>query len=57
MEADFQYGDIIEFCGDRFLVLENYGDRGKVVEYPKGEDPVEIDPFYWEFEGSKCVKV
>ena len=54
MEADFKYGDIIEFCGDRFLVLENYGESGKVVEYPEGET---IESFYWEFEGTKCVKV
>jgi len=57
MEADFEYGDIIEFCGDRFLVLENHGDRGKVVEYPTSNSAVEIDPFYWEFEGVQCIRV
>lgn len=44
-------GDIIEWAGDKFEVLENHGDSGKVKEYPDGEI---IQPFYWVFEGEKC---
>lgn len=47
----FIQGDIIEYAGDRFEVLENYGDTGMVKEYPDGET---IQLFYWVFEGEKC---
>lgn len=47
-------GDIIEFAGDQYLVLENWGSSGKVKEYPG--DTV-ISPFYWEFEGEAAKVV
>lgn len=31
-KPDFKKGDIIEFCGDTFEVLENWGSTGKVKE-------------------------
>jgi len=48
---DFKPTDIIEFCDEEYLVLENYGDSGKVQVYPNG---LTIDPFYWNFHGTEC---
>ena len=53
-QATFNRGDIVEFCDERFLVLENHGNSGRVQEHPGGEV---IAPFYWSFEGASCVKV
>lgn len=50
----FRPGEIIEYAGDRFTVIENRGDRGKVQEYPDGDI---VDPFYWTFEGSVSRRV
>jgi len=59
MLCDFKKGDIIEFCEDQFEVLENYGNSGKVREYPNTQKDnwgfqTVIYPFYWEYQGSKC---
>lgn len=48
---DFKSTDIIEFCDEKYLVLENYGNSGKVQVYPNG---IIIDPFYWNFSGTLC---
>lgn len=54
----FKRYDLIEFAGDYFQVLKNYGTCGRVQEYfPSGNVGTIIDPFYWEFEGEKCKKV
>ena len=50
-EKPFEPGDLIQYAGDKFTVLENRGDRGKVQEYPDG---CVVDPFYWDYEGEKC---
>jgi hypothetical protein len=54
MRKDFKKGDVIEFAGDRFTVLKNSGDSGKVQEFPDGAI---VEPFYWEFEGEDCVLI
>lgn len=43
----FDPGDVIEYNGDWFTVLENHGVGGVVKEYPDGEI---VEPFYWEYE-------
>lgn len=53
--TDFVEGDVIEFCGESFIVLENYGDRGRVQE--DCTNGAVIDPFYWEFDGHACKLV
>jgi len=50
MIKKFYPGDIIEFCGDQFLVLANYGNSGKVQEWPS--KIVTIDNFKWSFQDS-----
>lgn len=52
MEFNFKKGDIIEFCGDEFVVIENYGDSGKVKENSK--QGCTINPFYWKYSGETC---
>jgi len=57
-KPDFKPGDIIDFCGDQFEVLENNGYSGKVREYPNTQEnnwgfQTVIYPFYWEFDGEK----
>jgi len=47
---EFKPGDTIEYCGDHFVVIENYGDSG-VVEEPGGGHQVK---FYWYAYGEKC---
>ena len=51
--SDFDRGDIIEFCGDRYEVIKNYGNSGLVREHPDGD----IIAFYWVFQGTKCTIV
>ena len=52
MEFNFKINDIIEFCNEEFVVIENYGSWGKVKEnYPDG---VIITKFYWEYHGERC---
>lgn len=52
--TDINVGDIIEFAGDKFLVLAHWGQSGKVQEYPGGKI---IDPFAWNFEGEETKVV
>jgi outer membrane biogenesis lipoprotein LolB len=54
-EPDFHEGDIIEFCGDTFEVLKNYGCTGKVRE--NCQDGAIIGNFYWEYQGTQCKLV
>jgi hypothetical protein len=54
-EIDFRTGDIIEFCGETFEVIKNWGDSGEVRENcPNGAF---IGRFYWEYAGEKCKLV
>ena len=54
MNETFESGDIIEFCGDKFIVIENYGRHGKVKEY---ESTTVIDNFHWDFQGIEWCKL
>lgn len=53
-QKPFENGDLITYAGDKFTVLENHGDSGKVQEYPDGDI---VEPFYWNYEGEKCRRV
>lgn len=55
MKTKYKHGDIIEFCGDSFMILKNYGESGRVQEYFQGGNMgIIIDPFYWKFENEEC---
>lgn len=45
-----QAGDIIRWCDEEFIVIENNGNRG--VVHPVGEI-YQIGTFYWTYEGEK----
>jgi hypothetical protein len=49
-QQPFQPGDIIDFCGEHYTVLQNYGRSGMVQD--AGGDL--INPFYWKFDGAEC---
>jgi len=53
--SNFKPGEVISFCGDIFVVLENYGNKGAVRE--NCPDGCIISPFYWEFEGEKAFVI
>ena len=52
MKSDFKSGDVIVFCNEEFIVIENYGRSGKVKE--NCDDGNIINNFYWEYHGEKC---
>lgn len=52
MKSNFKSGDIIVFCNEEFIVIENYGSSGKVKENCDGGNI--INNFYWEYQGEKC---
>lgn len=55
----FQKNDIITFCGETFLVIENHGNSGKVAECDNEgacNDTI-IQPFYWTFQGTQCEQI
>jgi hypothetical protein len=45
-DEPFQRGDMIEFAGDLYIVLANFGTRGIVRLL--NTDTI-FDPFYWKF--------
>ncbi len=51
----FKPGDIIEYCDDKFEVLENHGYKGTVKEL--GKNPVVISSFHWFYCGTGCKLV
>lgn len=53
MRVDFKQGDIIVYCDEEYVVLENQGNRGIVRE--NYENGFVIDPFYWEYGGYQCT--
>lgn len=53
-EQMFQSGDVIEMFEEAYLVLKNYGTRGRVQLL---NTTLIIDPFYWEFHGMKAERV
>lgn len=52
-DRPFEPGDIIDFCGDQYEVVANYGNSGKVR--PLGETGT-IN-FYWVFQGTAATLV
>lgn len=52
-QRPFIPGDVIEYAGDLFEVLENHGYSGTVKEYC--QDGETVYPFYWAFDGEYCV--
>lgn len=52
-ENPFQTGEVITFCGDRYTVVKNYGDRGSVTD----GSGCTISPFYWSFRGEDCKRL
>lgn len=51
METDFKPGDLISFCDEEFVVVENYGTSGRVRIL---DEQGEISPFYWRYNGEEC---
>jgi hypothetical protein len=49
----FKTGDRIVWCGDRFIVLANFGSHGRVKEAAPGG--ITIEKFYWDFQGEHAV--
>ena len=48
----FESGEVIIFCEDEYMVVDNFGDSGK-VRYPNDRD---IFSFKWRFEGEDCKR-
>lgn len=53
-DAPFIEGDWIEMFDERYLVLKNYGNRGRVRLI---NTQMIIDPFYWSFQGMEARRV
>lgn len=53
MEANFKKDDIIIWCNEEFIVIENYGESGIVKENCKNGDI--INNFRWNFQGEKAI--
>lgn len=49
--VDIDSGDVIELAGQQYLVIENWGQMGKVKEYPEGAI---IERFAWRLEGEEA---
>lgn len=56
---DFKEDDIIEFCEEKYVVIENNGHSGNVFHFSEIEKNERhyICPFIWEIADSKCVKI
>jgi len=48
----FESGEVIIFCDDEYIVVDNYGDYGKV----RNPDHPEVFTFQWRFEGEDCKR-
>ena len=53
-DKPFEKGEIIQFSGDRYEVLENYGRSGRVKALSDGG--ITVDNFWWIFEEELCVR-
>jgi Mn-dependent DtxR family transcriptional regulator len=53
-EERFKENELVEFCEDEYVVLKNYGSRGRVRML---NTHMVIDPFYWEFQGMAARRV
>ena len=56
MKTNFELGDVVEFCEQKYLVISNHGTSGVVAEYSFGETG-DVVKFSWEFEGELAKKV
>lgn len=54
-DSPFLPGEVIEFAGERYDVVENHGDSG-LVSYFDGLSHG-FFPFKWTYEGEKCKRV
>lgn len=57
---DFKVGDIIEYCGETYEILEVsiFKDGGTVAEWYNGKRGEVIrEKFYWSAYGSDCALV
>lgn len=53
----FKKGDILEYCGELFEVLKNYGNSGSVIHVNDDFERLEDVPnnnFYWSAYGADC---
>lgn len=56
--SDFKPGDVIEYCDEKFEVVNNSGWSGTVKEYfGKGKYGDVISNFKWDIYGEKCILV
>ena len=53
-EERFRENEIISYADELYIVLKNYGTRGKVRVY---DSLVQIDPFYWDYQGEEARRV
>lgn len=53
-DKPFERGEVIVFCEEEYVVMENYGLSGKVHVY--GFEQNIIGNFYWDFYGEACVR-
>lgn len=51
----FKRGNIISFGDQEYIVIDDYGPCGKVIEYSQNGDV--IDNFYWETLGERAILV
>lgn len=49
-KVPFKTGDVVEFCGEQYVVMTNHGSSGRV----RDAGGAEIAPFYWKFQGEEC---
>ena len=54
-EKPFLPGEVIEFSGERYDVVENHGDSGLVSYFDDLSHG--FFPFKWTYEGEKCKRV
>lgn len=53
MKTKFKQGDIIVYCNEEFIVLENNGESGIVKE--NCENGATIRNFKWNVYGEQCI--
>jgi Mn-dependent DtxR family transcriptional regulator len=53
-EEPFKREEIIEYADEEYVVLKNYGTRGRVRLL---NTHMIIDPFYWNFQGMEARRV
>lgn len=46
----FEPGEVIEFVGDRYTVVQNFGSTGLVT------DGADLYAFHWRFGGEDCIR-